>query len=166
MQRAGAILTHVAVPPIAIARDPRVKMLREKMNAWDKKQPRDQLPTGQRETDARPSVGAGVHAPAGIDRLHQAHRVVDIDSRKARGHAGIVQVQQFYARARVHASHASDARAAQLASAIVEHSKLGHVSPRSAVARNSEQRHNCSARAAYFILASKTEVAHAVHSLG
>jgi hypothetical protein len=121
MQSAGTVLAKFAVPAIAIPRHPGIEMLRGKVNPGDEKKPGDQLPPGQREPYARPSVSSGVNAPCRIDGLHQAHRFVEIYLRKARGYAGIVQVQQFDPGARVHASHAGHAGAAQVAGPIVKH---------------------------------------------
>ena len=115
MHGAGAVLAKFAVRATAITRLG-IEVLRGKMNPGDEKKPGDQLPTGRRESYARPSVNSGVEAPCGIDGLHQAHRFVKIRLRKAPGHAGVVHVQQLDPSAGVPASRAGHAGAAQVPS--------------------------------------------------
>jgi hypothetical protein len=132
MQGASAVLAESAVPAVAIARDPRIEMLRDEVNAWREKQPGNQIPAGQRHPDTRPGVCAAVNPSGWIDRLHEAHRVLDIHLGKAPTNARVMNVQQFDVRAAVPAPEAGHTSAAQVARAIVEHGKLGHVSPHAA----------------------------------
>ena len=134
MQGAGTIFAEVTIPAITIASEPGVKMLGGKMNSRHEQQPRDQLPAGQRQPNTRPSVCAGVNAPAWIDRLHQTHGFVEIYLRKARGNSGVMQVQEFDATGGVHKPDARHAAATQVAGSIVEHGELGHDSPRRCIA--------------------------------
>lgn len=130
MQSARAVFAKLAVPAIAITRDPGIEMLREKMDAGNEQQPRKKIPTVQRESDAGPGVRTGINASVEIDGLHPTHGFFEIDLRKARGHGGVVEVEEFDAAARVHTADAVDARAAQAAGAIIEDCKLGQCSPR------------------------------------
>lgn len=129
MYGAGAILASFAIPAITIACDPAVDVLRERVNPGHLKKPGYQLPSRQRQADARPGICAGIHAPAGVDGLHQAHRFIEIYLRKASGHAGVVKIEQLDTAPWVHAPHTRDTRAAQIAGPIVKHGKFGHSTP-------------------------------------
>jgi hypothetical protein len=93
MEGAGAVVAKLAVPAIAIARDPSVEMSRQEVNPRHQKQPGKQLPAAQRHSNPRPSVCSGVNAAGWIDRLHQAHGFFSIYLRKARRNTGVVKVQ-------------------------------------------------------------------------
>lgn len=68
----------------------------------------------------RPGVGAGKNAAVRVDGLHQAHGFFAIYLREASRGGGIVQIQEFDARAAVHALQAICAGAAKGAVAVVE----------------------------------------------
>jgi hypothetical protein len=129
MQSASAVLAELAVPTIAMARDPCIEMLCEKVNPGREKQPGNHIPAGQRHPDTSPGVCARVNPSGWIDSLHQAQRVVEIYLGKASTSARVVNVQQFDARARVHTPDTADTPPAQVARAIVEYGKLGQGSP-------------------------------------
>lgn len=129
MQGARAVFAQIAIPTIAIARDPRVHTLRDEMDTWNEQEPRQEFPTREREADARPAVHTAVDSPGGIDGLHQAHGFFTINLRKASRHAWIVQVEQFNAAKRIQMAHACHACAAQAARTIVEDGQLSHSSP-------------------------------------
>ena len=90
------------------------------MNPRDKQKPGEQLPSGQCQADAGPGIRARVNPSALVDSLHQAHGFFPIHLREAGGDAGVVEIKQFDAAARVHGPHARHAGAAQIAGSIVE----------------------------------------------
>jgi len=90
---AGAVGAQILIPTISVARDPSVHKSSHKMNARDKKQPSNEIPSRQSEADARPGIGAGENAAACVHGLHQAHGFFAVNLRETRCSSGIVQVE-------------------------------------------------------------------------
>ena len=116
---ASAVLAQLAIPAIAVSRNPGVNSLRDKMNSRHQEQPRQQLPPRQRFANSGPRVHAGVNTSVAIYRLHQAHGLLEVYLRKPRGHVGIMQIQQFDPAARIDLPHSCNTGAAQPAVAVV-----------------------------------------------
>lgn len=120
MQGAGAVLAQIPIPTVAVARDPGVNKARDKMDAWDEKQPGNEIPSRQGEADVRPGISTGENAAARIHSQHQAHGFFPVNLGKARGSFRIVQVELCNARPAVYAVQARDTCATKTTVAIVE----------------------------------------------
>jgi hypothetical protein len=86
----GAVGAQILIPAIAVARDPSVHKASHKVNAGDKKQPGNEIPSRQGETNARPGIGAGENSAACVNGLHQAHGFFPVNLRETRCSFGIV----------------------------------------------------------------------------
>jgi len=122
VHRAGTVFASFAIPAIAIARDPTIHALGEKMNSRHEQKPGEQLPTGQREPNSRPGIRAGVDAPTFINRLHEPHGLFGMDLREARWNGRVVQIESFDPVLRVDMAQTGDAGAAEIAASVVEDS--------------------------------------------
>jgi len=79
VERAGAIRAERGIPPVTIAGNPRVGLCGEPAEAGDKKKPSKKIPTGEKQPDARPGVGAAPDATVRVNGLHPAHGDVAVD---------------------------------------------------------------------------------------
>ena len=125
MHGARSVGAEVAVPPVAIARDPGVNFSGEPSDARDEKNPTEVAPTRQKQPDARPCFDATGEAPARVDGLHPAHGEASIDLREAFLCTGVVEIEKLDAVMRVEALDGSDAGATEAAGAVVEDEKVG-----------------------------------------
>jgi len=87
---ARAVSAQILIPAIAVSRDPSVHKASHKVNAGDKKQPGNEIPSGQCEADACPGIGAGEDATVRVNGLHQAHGFFPVNLRETRCSFGIV----------------------------------------------------------------------------
>ena len=97
------------------------------MEPGDKKKPSKKIPTGEKQSDARPGVRAAPDATVPVDSLHPAHSDLAVDLREALLCGLIVQVQEFNAPVSVKRPHARNAGTAEAAGTVVENGKLGHI---------------------------------------
>ena len=125
MDRAGAVRAKLAVPTVAIARDPGVDFAGEPADARDEKNPTEVAPTREEQTDAGPRFDATRDASARVDGLHPAHGQSSVDLREAFLCRGVVEVEEFDAMTRVEVLNGSDAGATQAAGAVVENEEVG-----------------------------------------
>ena len=127
VDRASAVGAKLAVPTVAIARDPGVDFAGEPADARDEKNPTEVAPTREEQTDAGPRFDATRDAPARVDGLHPAHGQPSVDLRETFLCGGVVEVEEFDAMTRVEALNGSDAGATQAAGAVVENEEVGRV---------------------------------------
>ena len=125
MDRAGAVRAKLAVPTVAIPRDPGVDFAGEPADAREEKNPTEVAPTREEQTDAGPCFDATRDASARVDGLHPAHGQSSVDLREAFLCRGVVEVEEFDAMTRVEALNGSDAGATQAAGAVVENEQVG-----------------------------------------
>lgn len=90
------------------------------MDAGNRKQPGQQIPSRQKHADASPGIHSTVDAATRIDRLHPTHSDLVIDLREALGHGGIVQVEEFDAATGIETTDAIRAGAAEIAGTVVK----------------------------------------------
>src|SRR6266853_1323887 len=125
---AGSVLAYRAVPAVAIACDPRVKLSRHRANSRNQQNPCDQFPSWQQHSDPRPGIAATEQTPIRIDSQHRAHGFLSIHLRKSLLRRWILQVQKLDAPRAVKTLYALCASSAQIATSIKKHGDIGHCS--------------------------------------
>src|SRR5216683_4003361 len=74
---AGSVLAYRAVPAVAIACDPRVKLSRHPANSRNQQNPCQEFPSRQQHSDPRPGIATTEDASIRIDSQHPAHGFLD-----------------------------------------------------------------------------------------
>ena len=123
---AGSVLAFCAVPAVAIARDPRVKLSRHLANSRDQQNPCQEFPSRQQHSDPRPGIAATEDAPLRIDSQHRAHGLFSIHLGKPLLRRSIVPVQKLDALRGVKKLDALRASPAQITTSIKKYGDIGH----------------------------------------
>lgn len=124
VQRAGAVGAQILIPPIAIAGDPGVDAPGDEVNSRHEQNPGHEMPARQGESNAGPGIRAREDASVAVHGHHPTHGFFAVHLREARRNVCLVQIEQFDAPVAIHAPHASRARAAQGAGAVVKDGQL------------------------------------------
>jgi hypothetical protein len=127
MDRTGGIRTNLAIPTIAIAGNPTVDAARKGMNPGNAQHPGYKSPSRKRESDLFPGVDTRINAAVLIDCLHEAHGIHKVYLGEARGHNGVVKIQEFNSSVPIPAAQWSHAGAAHGALAIIKDGELGQL---------------------------------------
>ena len=127
MHGARAIGARLAIPAVAIPRDPRVDSSGNPANPGHEQNPRHQTPSRKKYANARPGIRAAENTALRIHRLHPARGRLPVNLRKTPHGGRIVEVEEFDASALVPRPHALDARAAQSAGTVVKNRQLSHI---------------------------------------
>src|SRR5260370_18445452 len=125
---AGSVLAYRAVPAVAIARDPRVKLSCHPANSRNQQNPCQEFPSRQQQSDPRPGIAASEDASIRIDSQHPAHGFFLIHLRKPLLRRWVVQVQKLDALRGVKTLYAFCACSAQITISIKKYGDIGHCS--------------------------------------
>jgi hypothetical protein len=117
---AGAVGAELAVPTVAITRDPSVDSGSQPADARKEQNPTEVAPARQEQSDAGPRFGATEEVSARVDGLHQPHGESSVDLREAFLRKGVLELQEFDAATSIEALHGSYAGAAEAAGTVVK----------------------------------------------
>src|SRR5262245_47885558 len=82
MNPTGLVVADRAVPAIAIAGDPSVNLGGEPADSRHQHDPREEIPTREKQPDPSPGIGAFIGPAPSIHGYHPAHRFLTIDLRE------------------------------------------------------------------------------------